>query len=86
MAIFSFAPEGRTIRLRVPPGPWRRLVDSAEERFGGPGAKSPVALPAPAAARVEIALGGHGAALYVREVSSPSARSAGAASPPEGRP
>jgi maltooligosyltrehalose trehalohydrolase len=65
--VLHFEPEGRAIRLRIPPGPWRRLVDTAEARFGGPGAKSPAFLPAPRGGWVEIELAGHGAVVYLRE-------------------
>ena len=66
-AVLHFGSEGRTTRLRVPPGPWRRLVDSAEERFGGPGAKSPSLLSAARARWTEVAVGPYGAAVYLRE-------------------
>jgi hypothetical protein len=42
-------------------------VDTAEERFGGPGAKSPAALPLRRGGRVEIELDGYGAAIYLRD-------------------
>jgi hypothetical protein len=67
--VLHFAPEGRTIRLRVPPGPWRRLVDSAEERLGGLGAKSPAYLPILRGGWAEIEMAGYGAVVYLREVT-----------------
>jgi hypothetical protein len=66
-AVLHFAPEGRMIRLRVPPGPWRRLADSSEERFGGLGAKSPALLPAPRGGWAEVEVGPRGTVVYLRE-------------------
>lgn len=66
-AVLHFGAEGRALRLRVPRGPWRRLVDSAEERFGGPGAKSPTFLPAPRGRWTEIAVAPYGAVVYLRD-------------------
>jgi maltooligosyltrehalose trehalohydrolase len=77
-AILLLQPEGRTVRLRVPPGPWRRLVDSAEERFTGPGAKTPALLPAPRGGWVDFAMAGYGAAVYLREAAAARAQRRGA--------
>lgn len=74
LALLHFGPEGQTVRLRVPPGPWRRLVDSAEERFGGPGAMSPAVLPPLRGREHEIALGDYGVVVYLSE---PGARHPG---------
>jgi len=69
-AILHFGPEARTVRLRIPPGPWRRLADSAEERFGGRGDKSPLLLPGLRARWLEIEMAPYGAVLYLREAAS----------------
>ncbi len=68
--VLHFAPETCTYSLRVPPGPWRRLVDTAEERFGGHGAKSPVLLPFRRSRCAEIEIAGYGAVLYLREAAA----------------
>jgi len=65
--VLHFSPESRTVRLRVPPGPWRRLVDSAEARFGGLGASNPAAIELRRAGWAEIEMGGHGAVIYLRQ-------------------
>jgi maltooligosyltrehalose trehalohydrolase len=65
--VLNFAPERRTVRLGLPPGPWRRLVDSAEERFGGLGATSPPLLSILRAGWTEIGLAGNGAVVYLRD-------------------
>ena len=65
--VLNFAAEGQTVRLRVPRGPWRRLLDSAEERFGGLGARSPVLLQPSPGGWGEIPLGDHGVVVYLRE-------------------
>ncbi|MBI4573434.1 MAG: malto-oligosyltrehalose trehalohydrolase [candidate division NC10 bacterium] len=67
LAVLRFAPEGRAVRLRVPPGPWRRLADSSEERFGGLGAKSPVLIPMPRGGWAEVEIGPYAAVIYLRE-------------------
>jgi len=75
--VLHFAPEGRTIRLRVPPGPWRRLVDSAEARYGGLGRKSPAFLPVLRGGCAEIEMAGYGAAVYLRETMATATVGAG---------
>jgi maltooligosyltrehalose trehalohydrolase len=88
--VLHFGRAGQVVRLRVPSGPWRRLLDSAEERFGGPGANSPNLLLSRKGRWVEIAMGGFGVALYFRPavggalVDARGAEAAqGADSPPE---
>jgi len=68
--VLHFAPEACSLRLRVPPGPWRRLVDAAEERFGGVGAKSPILLRSRRSQWEEIEISAYGAALYLREATA----------------
>jgi maltooligosyltrehalose trehalohydrolase len=65
--VLHFSPEAGTVRLRLPRGPWRRLVDSSEERFGGLGAKSPALLSLPRGGWAEIEIGAYGAAIFLRE-------------------
>jgi maltooligosyltrehalose trehalohydrolase len=65
--VLHFSPEAGTVRLRLPRGPWRRLVDTAEERFGGLGAKSPALLSLPRGGWAEIEIGAYGAAIFLRE-------------------
>jgi maltooligosyltrehalose trehalohydrolase len=67
LAALRFAPTGSVMRPTLPAGSWRRLVDTAEERFGGPGAKSPEAFLLRRGGRVELELDGYGAALYLRD-------------------
>jgi maltooligosyltrehalose trehalohydrolase len=71
LTVLHFAPEAHMARLRLPPGRWRRLVDSAEERFGGLGAESPALLSVPRAGWAEIGLAGYGTVVYVREPAGP---------------
>lgn len=72
LGVLRFAPEGGTVRLRLPAGPWSRLVDSSEQRFGGRGAKSPILLSQSRSGWKEIEMAGHAAAIYRRE--TPKAR------------
>jgi len=66
-SVLHFGQEDSTLRLRIPPGPWRRIVDSAEKRFGGRGTKSPVLLPFRRTTWVEVEIARYGALLYLRE-------------------
>jgi maltooligosyltrehalose trehalohydrolase len=74
--ILCLAPNAGKLRLRIPPGRWRRLLDSAEERFGGPGAKAPGFLPRPRGGWTEIEVAPYGVVLYLRESSIPTAAAA----------
>jgi maltooligosyltrehalose trehalohydrolase len=67
VVLLRFAPEPGAAWPWMPAGIWRRLLDSAEPRFGGLGADSPPVVPMPDAGRVRIGLGGHGAAVYRRD-------------------
>jgi len=67
LALLHFGPEARRLRLRIPRGPWTRLVDSAEERFGGPGARSPQRLSTAGTSLAEVTIAGHAAAIYLRD-------------------
>jgi maltooligosyltrehalose trehalohydrolase len=40
-AVFHFGPEAAAVSLPLPPGPWRRIIDSAAEQWRGPGSLSP---------------------------------------------
>ena len=67
VAVLRFAAAPWRTRTAIPAGSWRRLVDTAEERFGGPGAKSPAALSMRRGGRVQLELDGYGAVIYLRE-------------------
>lgn len=64
--LFNLGPEGTQPRLRLPAGRWLRVLDSADAKFGGPGATSPDAVVAGAAKWLRIALPGHSVLAYVR--------------------
>jgi hypothetical protein len=49
------------VRLRTAEGPWQRLLDAAEERYGGPGSASPARI---AAGDEQITLGPWASVLY----------------------
>jgi malto-oligosyltrehalose trehalohydrolase len=59
--------EDCAVRLEIPPGSWCRLLDSADERFGGSGAQSPRLLRAGSDGRADFAARARGATLYLRE-------------------
>lgn len=44
MALFHFGKTPATLPLPLPPGRWRKLLDSAEERWRGPGSPTPAML------------------------------------------
>ena len=67
LAILRFAPTGSVVQAAIPMGSWRRLLDTAEERFGGPGARSPASLSMRRGGRVPLELDGHAAVLYLRD-------------------
>jgi maltooligosyltrehalose trehalohydrolase len=66
-AVLRFGAAGCVAQPAVPPGSWRRLVDTAEGRFGGAGAKSPAWLSARRGGRVQLELDGYGAVIYLRD-------------------
>jgi hypothetical protein len=70
LLIFHFSPEERAVRLRVPPGPWRRLLDSAEAKFGGLETKAPVVLPPRRGGWTEVEVGPYAVVLYLRETAA----------------
>jgi len=59
--LLRFSPTPAVVPLAVAGGPWRRLLDAAEEAWGGSGAASPAEL---AAGRQGVALGPFASVLY----------------------
>ena len=39
--LFHFEEKSAAIACRLPPGHWKKILDSAEERWGGPGSRTP---------------------------------------------
>ena len=74
--VLQFGHEYHTARLRIPPGPWRRLVDTAEGRFGGLGAKSPAFIPSRRTSWIELEMAGYGAVVYLRDPIATTPRQA----------
>jgi len=65
--LLRFASEPGSVSLRLASGRWRRMVDSAETRFGGLGPSSHPEILLTVAGGVEIELAGHNAVVYRRE-------------------
>jgi maltooligosyltrehalose trehalohydrolase len=86
LLILHFSPEGRAVRLRIPPGPWRRLLDSAEAKFGGLETRAPAVLPLPRGGWVEIEVGPYAVVLYLRETATVQAASSKTTGESPGRP
>lgn len=63
-AVFHFGEGAAKIREALPPGKWRRLVDSADQRWRGPGAIADELLQG---GDSMISVGGWAFALYLRE-------------------
>jgi maltooligosyltrehalose trehalohydrolase len=70
VGLLNFSAEGRTARVQAPPGQWRRLVDSGEERFGGTGPKTPHLLDVPRTGKAQVDMAPWGAAIFLRESKS----------------
>jgi len=66
VVLLRFAAEPGVASLWLPSGRWRRLVDSAEERFGGGGALSLADLVMPQGGWARIEAAGRGAVAYLR--------------------
>jgi len=81
LGVFNVDAGNRTVRLKIRPGTWRRLADSAEERFGGAGATSPPILLVGRTGDADIPTPAWGAVLYEFEIAAP-----GAATAPQPRP
>lgn len=64
-AAFSFGEDQATLDLPVPAGRWRKLLDSADGRWEGPGSSLPEALCADG--EIATALAATSAALFVKE-------------------
>jgi maltooligosyltrehalose trehalohydrolase len=54
LLFFHFASQPASLEVPLPAGPWRKELDSAETRWGGPGATAPATLPATARARLTL--------------------------------
>ncbi|MFB3816462.1 MAG: malto-oligosyltrehalose trehalohydrolase [Candidatus Methylomirabilales bacterium] len=61
--LMRFSPEAAAVPLRAAGGSWQRLLDAAEERYGGPGSASPARI---AAGEDPIRLGPWASVLYTR--------------------
>jgi maltooligosyltrehalose trehalohydrolase len=73
LAMLNFAPEARTVPLRLPPGRWRRVLDSGEERFGGPGPKTRHLLSVSRRGDTPVDMAGLAAAIFLRTNATGSA-------------
>lgn len=71
LGMLNFGPEARTARVRLPPGRWRRVLDSNEERFGGLGPTTPGLFFASRAGRTQIDVAPYGAAIFLRTSPTP---------------
>ena len=71
LATLNFAPEARNVRLRLPSGRWRRLLDSGEKRFGGLGPKAPEFLSVSRRDGTRIDMAPFGAAIFLRTSATP---------------
>ncbi|HSB06463.1 MAG TPA: alpha amylase C-terminal domain-containing protein [Thermodesulfobacteriota bacterium] len=61
--LFNFSPLERVLKDCVPEGRWRKLVDSSETAWNGPGTN----LPESVSPGQEIRIRGYGFAMYLQE-------------------
>lgn len=66
LAVLNLGPAPRSVRLQLPSGPWHRLLDSGEERFGGSGPTAPALLSASRAGHAPLEMTPYGAAIFLR--------------------
>ncbi len=59
-ALFNFSPKDSVLKNPLPPGRWRKILDSSDERWAGPGATLPDQL----AGGKSLTMKGHSAALF----------------------
>ena len=69
--LFNFSPGPAAVRVPFGPGAWRRLLDSAEERFGGSGAPSPPRTTGSGQTDSLLDLAGWGALVYLQTPEDP---------------
>lgn len=67
LGLLNFGANPVTVRPTLSPGRWRRLIDSAEERFGGFGSTTPPLLQVSRAGQAAVKLPSYGATIYLRE-------------------
>jgi len=73
LALLNFASEARSVSLRLPPGRWRRVLDSGEERFGGPGPKASRLLSVSRNGNARVDMAPLGAAVFLRTKATDAA-------------
>jgi maltooligosyltrehalose trehalohydrolase len=67
--LLNFSPEAASLQVPFASGVWRRLLDTAAERFGGSGPQTPARAAASPGAPIPIRLPGWGAVAYVRDAA-----------------
>jgi len=72
LAVFHFGSAPRNLKLAMPAGRWRRILDSADEQWHGPGSSAPAELRSTGAA--EFAASPRSVVLFIREPSQPKPR------------
>ncbi len=66
LGLLNVSAESGSALLRIPSGDWRRLIDSAEERFGGFGPTSPERLRVPRTGTASVDVCPWGATIFLR--------------------
>ncbi len=67
LAVFNLAKRAGTVELMASAGRWVRCLATDEARYAGPGAVGPGQLDKDGVGPLQLAIGGHSAALYARE-------------------
>ena len=66
LVVLNFAPDVRSVPLRLPAGRWRRVLDSGEERYGGPGPQTPRLLSVSRRHNTRVHMAPWGVAIFLR--------------------
>jgi hypothetical protein len=64
LAILSFSSEKQAVKIAVPEGEWRLLLDSEEDRWGGRGSRLPTTITAAGELPLPLDLSGYAFAVY----------------------
>jgi len=71
LGALNFSREPQSITLKLPSGPWRRVLDTGEERFGGPGPRTPALFSVARSDRTRLDVGPFHAAIFLRTDAVP---------------
>lgn len=71
LGVLNFSREPQSVTPRLQPGPWRRVLDTGEERFGGAGMRTPALFSVARRDRTRLDVGPLGAVIFLRTDAMP---------------